>query len=630
MSKDFIAPPPDPAAERMDASLGRLLRASAHRLLADPDVAPYLDWIAREGAQLFPELMPFAGQGIAPPPPEELARLWRLMGWRIAQAMPLPALGWQPRPLVPPAPGEPCLCGSGRRFAQCCAPLLPGAPSFDADLLGGAVVQMLPRRAWDTLPASAVSPGAVLQAALALHHEGHLDAALKLLEPWARQPPPWPDSRAELLDLLGDLYAAADKLRKRRQLADAMIAHGAPAVQAKGWQRLSLLAADAGRDDEAREALERAQRLAPDDPALALLEVTTLVGCGEMALAGERARFHARRLARLPQAAELEPAIAMLEALAEDAPGAMAQAELEMSPELGALHAWLQALPAPALQVALPGQPVEDLGELKPSWAAVAPLREWRKVFAIEPPQLTRLSAPGAERLLAAQHQWLPLLRARAVLADCFEVLDDLVLMLGARHTLAAHELRARLLQRALALWAQLLEQQPYALCEWGWLGNRPALRLLVQHIEDDATPTAEVGFPWLRRLVEVLNPNDNHGLRERLAAVYLRRGDSARALALCERYPEDGPGMELLRSRALWDAGRREEAEAALRAALDANRHLGRLLTAEAPPERPDAASYRIGSVEDAGFALAPQADLWFGDAALRRWAQQVVQRGG
>ena len=36
-------------------------------------------------------------------------------------------------------------------------------------------------------------------------------------------------------------------------------------------------------------------------------------------------------------------------------------------------------------------------------------------------------------------------------------------------------------------------------------------------------------------------------GLRERLAAVYLRRGDVSAALALHARYPDDGIGMRLL-----------------------------------------------------------------------------------
>ena len=42
-----------------------------------------------------------------------------------------------------------------------------------------------------------------------------------------------------------------------------------------------MMAADAGDVAAAREGFERAQRLTPDDPDVALLEVTTLLGSGQ-------------------------------------------------------------------------------------------------------------------------------------------------------------------------------------------------------------------------------------------------------------------------------------------------------------------------------------------------------------
>lgn len=101
---------------------------------------------------------------------------------------------------------------------------------------------------------------------------------------------------------------------KRRKLAQAMVDKAEVSVQSAGWRRLSMMAADAGDTDDARLAFENAQRLTSDEPDVALLEVTTLLGTGQRERAAGRAAFHARRLARLPHAAALGHDIGMLQA----------------------------------------------------------------------------------------------------------------------------------------------------------------------------------------------------------------------------------------------------------------------------------------------------------------------------
>jgi SEC-C motif len=600
----------------------------ARELVANPDVPIFLDKFAAQGPVLFPE---FVADGLRTT--EDASRFFRTFGWGIASAMPLPSLNFRPHKLTLPGRNEPCLCGSGQKFKHCCAAIVPAFPKLDADMLGGLVIEAMPRRAWAALPMSRVPLRMVEAAADSMSEIGDTENAARLLAGWAALPPPWPDARADLLDRLGDLYLDLGKPRKRKQLAQAMVDHGGPSVQSKGWQRLSLLATDAGDAAGARRAFEAAQRLAPDDPSVAFLEVTTLAGRGDMARARERADFHARRLGRLPQAEALADAIDALAEMAEaDSPldrrmQGIAGGDTGPSGPVAQLEGWLEALPEPRLRLVLPAAPSSDLGALRPTPAAIKALKRWHAAFSLTAPRMAWDEPIDDDLAIMAAGDWMPVLQSAPLLADCFEVIDGLLLALEALPPPLASALQARLLERALGLWSALRAEHPEARCEWGHLDNRPALRLLALRIELDTTPTASNSFEWLRHIVEVLNPNDNHGFRERLAAVYLRRGETDRALALCERYPDDGVGMRLLTARTLLALHRAEPAAVLVASALADNPHLKKLLLASRAPRRPNVPSYAIGSVDEAKIALAPQFDLWRDDPVVRQWLKTQLE---
>jgi tetratricopeptide (TPR) repeat protein len=615
-----------------DDELLDLLALCARWLLQAVNPQAFIEQLAHEGPRLFPALL--QGDDMRAPGAQRRAdasRFFRSFAWAVVGATPLPALGFRPHKLTLPGRNEPCLCGSLRKYKHCCAEIVPLFPKLDAELLGALVIDALPRKEWAALPHTRVGLDMVTGAAQLMCDEDRFEDAARLLQAWADLPPPWPDARAELLDQLGDVYLELGKPRKRKQLALAMVKHGAPAVQSKGWQRLCLLATDAGDDAAARRAFEAAQRLAPDDPSVALLEVTTLMGQGQLERARERASFHAKRLARLPNAPALVDAIEALAELAQ-ADSALGQHLQQFSdsvaPErvVAQLEAWLAALPEPRLQLALPAEAAADLQALTPTAAAKKALKRWRGVFEFSPPRMAWEQVGDDALAILDVDGWMPELHAQPLLGDCFEVLDGLLLALGALPMHHTARVQVRLMERAMALWAQLRARQPSALCEWAHLDNRPALRLLVQRIELDASGKAENTFEWLQHIVEVLNPHDNHGLRERLAAVYLRRGDVAQALALCERYPGDGVGMRLLHARALLAVQRLDEAAATVSGALRDNAHLRKLLLAARAPRLPDVASYALGSIDEAKIVLAPQFDLWRGDPGVRQWLKQLL----
>lgn len=631
---------PDDSPAGLDAAL--LMSLSARWLLADPDPARYLDRLSSQGAMLFADAITDDPAEVAAAPARRILRadaptVLRGLGWSALRAMPLPSLGWKPHRLQPPGRNEPCLCGSGAKFKHCCQRLVERFPRLDPIYLGAEVIQEMRAAEWAGLPASAVQPDMVAAAAHALHERGASREALRLLEPWSKAPAPWPAARVELLDLLADLYLELGHPRKRKALAEKMVAAGDTWVQSLGWQRLCMMASDRGDAAAARAAFERAQRLTPDEPRVALLEVTTLLSSGELDRAHERAAFHARRLSRLPHAAELAPQIEALQriadgqmdhvargALGDDGEGDDDDLPVDFDGEaLGIfdeLQAWVQGLPPARLRLDLSRATLQDLGELRPDKTLARELPAWRKAIASE--------QANAGLAVLDIGRWQPLLQRRPALLDSFEVLDDLVGVLHAVPLGLAAGLQAALLGRVMDLWTLLCERYPLARCEWGWLDNRPALRLLVERIDLDRTPAADHSFEWLRALVDVLNPNDNHGLRDRLGAVLLRRGDAAGALALAERFPDDFVGMELIRTRALLSLQRLPEAEAAFAGAMKANRHVAALLRRARPPRVSDASSVSVGGEDQARMVVASQHDLWR-DKAVQAWLKRQVEGG-
>lgn len=597
-----------------EQALHRLLAASAKLLVRDAAPGPFLDWIIRDGPVLGAGLLPAEahhGGGEGP----DAAQLMRLFGHMIYAMLPLPQHGFQPLDIGLPGQDQHCLCGAARTFRQCCEPVLDTLPKLPPEMAMSHVLDALGKARWAGLPAQGVAPRLVEAAADVFRHQRRFKDGVALLEPWAAQPGRYPDAWAPLLDLLGDLYADLRRPRKRRALALAMIERGERAVQSKGWQRLCLMATDAGRRAEAARAYEQAQRLAPDDPALSLLELSMLLGFGDTGHAAQRAQFHIRRLGRMNTDGRYDELIAGVREMGERGQGFLEDVSLAHEPELARLDAWAAALPPPQLRLRLARCTPQDLGELTPVEALAGPLQRW-----------AACADPGAA--WSGFARWMDALAAEPLLGDSFEVLDALQAALQSHPSPGAPAVARRLAMRAMALWSQLRDQFPRAACRWAAGANRPALRLLAQHVAADTTAWAEHSFDWLCHLVEVLNPADEHGLRTRLAAVLLRRGLFEQALALSQRHPDDADEMTLARVLALWHTGQRGAATSRLAGLLRGNPQLARVMRAARPSRRTDDAGV-AGPLRQARLAYAEQWDLWQ-DPELREMLMAVSRRTG
>ncbi len=101
----------------------------------------------------------------------------------------------------------------------------------------------------------------------------------------------------------------------------------------------------------------------------------------------------------------------------------------------------------------------------------------------------------------------------------------------------------------------------------WGYLDNRPFLRLLAAYADFiERTKGLEQAVPLYEEII-IFNPNDNQGIRELLSTAYLRLNRLDDLLKLSNKYPDDTlAGICFGSILALLKLGKLKEAEKRLR----------------------------------------------------------------
>lgn len=598
--------------------LSDLFEAAAKVLLKSPEPAPFLDWIFEAG----PALAPGIARGIDPRTgPVGLA--FRAMGVAIYNAMPLPEAGYRSRRIPEPGRNEPCQCGSGRKYKNCCL-RLRGILDLTGFNTLRYVLDSLPKKRFAELPESRVDPLAVWDTGRQWHEEGDDESAAALLEPWFAGDGLLAGRLGPLFDQLMDCYLALGNERKRERLVAAAHARGDRELRAVALERRSTMLADRGDIDAAWASFREAQRERPEDPALAGLELTLLMSRGEAERARERARFWLARLERRndPELAQLAGFLRRVHA---DPHAAMAEIDCERFPALGHLAALLAAAPSPQARYA-----VESRGEAGGVLVARTEIADvesrWRKVFPQQKPILTATQLDDAG-MWNDPRPWLDFLEREPQAWQSFDVLDDLAMAVEALPALGADaKILEPLLERGVALLQANLAGAgaPAPTLRWGWTANRPALRMLAHYAYREAAAMDRGGSPGrfvaLAERLLALNPDDNHFVREPLSRAYLQCGEPEKVIALCARFPGDSCGPVLNHLLALLRLGRRGDALLALRDAARPHRTAIKILLAEAPkPPKPDGVlGITVGGRNEAWRYRSAHRELWERDGAL------------
>jgi hypothetical protein len=185
---------------------------------------------------------------------------------------------------------------------------------------------------------------------------------------------------------------------------------------------------------------------------------------------------------------------------------------------------------------------------------------------------------------------------------------------------LATSTIVDRLLERGIDLLNVNLERTPQARAALPWLclENRPALRLLAhaayRAMDEPGRGVDSDTFIARAEMLLLLNPNDNHGIRDPLSRAYLSRGWPDKVVALTARYPRDFCGPALNRILALFVLGRTAEAETALLTTLEDHEAALKMLLAKNPrAPKPDGEfGIRVGGRQEAWNYRNAALDLW------------------
>ncbi|MBK1648241.1 hypothetical protein CKO36_06400 [Rhabdochromatium marinum] len=635
-------------AERME----ELILAAVGEIFRDQDLSPFLDWA--RGA--IPKFLEVDENELTP---DEVNRLGALLGIAIWNATPLPKYGYQLRPVPTPATDQPCLCGSGRPFGECCAQA-GELPEMPADLVWELLLDELD----DQALASALNHNAIPGHLLARVAERWLEderpgRAAHLLEPLFDQDLAQLDARYEdALDMLCDAYEVLEFRNKRQNFLHRVTQAGGRELQAAAWQRLSTTYIDAGQFDQAHAAFEQALRHAPDSPANALLEITLLAAQHRDDLARERARFWRGKLRRtgLGAARTLE----FLTHAISDPQDALAATHAEaMDPRLVILRDWIEAhhrRPLPAYSFErLRGDPIILFDEqlalfpeqelpLPPGTVPNAPAailttplllkrseRAWHRSFTASKPFATQLSSLDDGDIWES-NGWLNFLNHRPQAIDSLDILDDLATAIEEHPESRLPWIRTRLLRPLLHRAQGILErslstQGPHQL-PWSVPGNRPLLRLLFRfyrlRVEEGAAAAAGA---LLEQLLQ-LNPDDDHGIRAELMNHYLRQHENEKAVALARRFPTD-VRAELAYGEvlALYRLGQTERAAAVLHDAFGRLPRVPRYLMRKRI-KRPPPGENRVipGSDDQAWLYREAMRDLWVSEPGLLAWMKKLT----
>ncbi len=607
-----------PSTDETEGSLEvlhALLGACARQLVADGDERTFSDWFVAAVPRLAPALI---AQAIEP------HQFARVLARAIYSITPLPGNAYAPRRLPAPGRNEPCFCGSGRKYKHCCERLDAGHVFADVNMLR-YVLDAVPVARFAELPGSRAGLDAVAHAATEWEQEGAAARAIALLEPWFAGDGPLGERHAYAFDLLMNFYLDAGKEKKRQALIESALRRGDRAVQSTAWQRRAVMFADQGRHDDAMEAFRQAQLLAPDDPALGMLEVSVLTGAGKLELARERARFWLARARRADPPLSDEMFEILREAAADPAQAMLGIGRLR-EPDLGRMIDLFAAAPAAAQCYAL-DRSEDGTVELRPLPELAAAEARWREVFPQSKPPLTMLGTGDAGAFEDAA-PWLDLLQAQPLLWQSFDVLDDLAMAVHALGVLGAEQrIEAPLLERAIALLQLALQDDAQAQVPWICLGNRPALRCVAARVHAAlAAGESSQALELAEWLVLRLNPTDNHGLRGALARLYLMTNRVDQAIALTERYPDDLAEMTLNRVLALYMGERRGEALTAFADAARRHPVAVKMLLATNPrrPRSDGGYGIEVGGNEEAWQYREQHLHLWRDCGALE-WARQA-----
>lgn len=556
-----------------EQQLDTFLRLAGKQAITNPTPTEFAQWFALTVPRALPALM-----SQLTVPTAEVDLFLRTAALSLYADLPMPEHDLHPVGKVKQGRNDPCGCGSGKNYKNCCSAL--DMPSMFGNLnLLRYVLDAYTASRLGEVSASKASIDAVADTAYQWLKADDARRASALLEPYFLGVDPLPARLAPLFNLLMDSWLDLGEIEKRERLITAVLERGDRIMKSDAWQRRTTMLADQGDHAGAWRAFKQATEFNPNDPALSFLEITTLTSEGRVTEAKSRAQWWATFLSkqRDPQLADL---IERLRQMATDPHAGLLGVATDANADLQRLRDLFLAAPAPVVRHRFKvfvdqdedGISRTSAAEFVPDVALSKLERRWRKVFPQAKPSLTVMHN-DAEEVWDTASEWLALLEKAPELWFSFDVLDDLVMAVDTIGWAGVEErLLVPMAERAAEQLRLTLEDHASGSvqCPWGVLQHRPVLRPIA-HLAFICLETGNwQRFTELAQwLVFELNPNDNHGLRADLSSAYVRFERWSDVLALNQRYPNDmQPTLALNAVLATLALGEKTKAQALARLA--------------------------------------------------------------
>lgn len=662
----------------------QLLSDSVKEILRHEDPQRFLEWFRAKLPRYFTDFqLPLTD-------PEAVHALATTLGPAIWNATPLPGHGFRTQPLPKPGRNEPCPCGSGRKYKDCCA--RAPVPPLAQTALWPFVLDRLPASTLQQVIAAHKAPvEALVDLAQGYLEQDAPKKALRLLEPlFADAPRARDEAYAAALYVLCDVYNELGRQQRKQELLQRLVdTLPASPLRSSAKQRLATVHLDAGNPAKAWELFRSAQQESPDDPDIGALEVQLLLGEYRTEQARERAQFWIRRLQRQGTPHD-DPMLNFLQAVAKDPLDAMSGVGFAASGGAGErLPDWLEQVrdrpmpryqateePPPAMAAGvddlqaqfrarlrgmgisereiarlekqlkeveseMPEEPEEaepapDTLFLVPPTEIIALEQRWHEVFPLDKPFSIHNEPFGEEDPwdLDTEGSWMEFLEKHPAAFDSLDILDDLATALALHPQAGAAWLDKTMLEPLLLRVQAIVDQALAGVVEpklaWLFTENRPVLRSLARLVFMHQEQGRQHAALALMERILALNPGDNHGFRSLVINDLLRKGEDVKALALAEQYPGDmHADVAYGHVLALYRLGRMEEAAAALCEATEILPKVVRHLTADRIRKpRIDPTGVKLGGDDQAWLYRAAMRDIWQATPDILPWLEKSAKR--
>lgn len=559
----------------------------------------------------------------------------------IWNAMPLKTNRYRPKPLAKPGRNDRCFCGSGKKYKQCCQAIEAQMQLISVEDVWPVLIEILSTEEFAEIIKLKVLPIIVLIGlAEEAYEDGDYEFTCHTLEMLLLDPNISINQEADAaVNLLCNAYDALNDDLSKHEVLAILCESDNKWLSSTAFQRNSTVLIDDGEPEAAWAAFQTAQRLTPNNPALDILELTLLLGEEKHAQAQQRAQTIKHKWKKQAMDSDMPDSFAFIQGVIEAPETVLANHYTEFNSDtLDKLQLWIQAVAGGSNALhysvetcsakALDVDPLrrKETCFLKPSRALKKLESRWFEVYQDDKPFLDETLLEHQDDWLDTS-EWIEFLDNNPLAFNNVSILDDIVTYLLSYEEIDSDRVFEHILrpiyQQAENILTLIGDQKRY---DWGFIENRPLLRLLHNHIYTVLQQgDIELATPMMERQLR-LNPNDNQGVRSLLMNAYLALGEDKKALDLAHIFEQDMfPEITLGRVLALYRLGKTKQAASAWLSAQKLLEHARRYLTASSlNPPAFNSYGVVMGSKEQMWLYREDMRKIWLSEKDIIKWLKQ------